>query len=125
MSTADTDRDSSPGFEREDVSGRGAAWFGIVFVVVTVVLVAVVTIFGQAVWKLGPDQTESAPGQQEVVGAPPLQANPSADLETYRARSRERLNSFGWVDRDRRIAHLPIGEAMRLEAGGGAKEPGR
>jgi hypothetical protein len=35
-----------------------------------------------------------------------------------RARDLERLGSFGWVDRQAGVAHIPIEEAMRLVVGG-------
>jgi hypothetical protein len=50
--------------------------------------------------------------------------------ERDRAARRERLGSWGWVDRAAGIAHVPIGEAMDLVAKGvrpapGAGEPAR
>ena len=38
--------------------------------------------------------------------------------ERAEARQRERLGSFGWVDRKAGVAHLPIDEAMRLVSQG-------
>jgi hypothetical protein len=35
-----------------------------------------------------------------------------------RAQRRERLGSYGWVDRDARVAHMPIERAMELVAKG-------
>lgn len=105
----------SPGYEPTDVPGRGIGWFAVSFVGLSVVLVVAVTIFGTAVWDLGPERPmETAPGRE--VPGPNLQADPAAELEAYRAEARERLESFGWVDRERGIAHIPIGEAMRLMA---------
>jgi len=48
--------------------------------------------------------------------APRLQLDPAADLATYRARERGRLESVGWVDRAHAVAHIPIEEAMREAA---------
>ncbi|HET6437421.1 MAG TPA: hypothetical protein VFG59_05130, partial [Anaeromyxobacter sp.] len=51
--------------------------------------------------------------------------------ERAEARARERLGSFGWVDRKAGLAHIPIDEAMRLVGQGvragpvsGAPPPG-
>ncbi len=64
---------------------------------------------------------------------PPLQPDPETDYEVMRARQLDRLESYGWVDREREIAHIPIDDAMDLvlqdepiardgAAGGGASE---
>ena len=44
---------------------------------------------------------------------PELQLNPAADLATFRAQKEQQLNSYGWVDRDKGIAHIPIAQAMQ------------
>lgn len=38
--------------------------------------------------------------------------------ERAKARQRERLDSYGWVDRQAGVVHIPIEEAMRLVASG-------
>jgi len=38
--------------------------------------------------------------------------------ERARARDRERLASYGWVDRKAGVAHIPVDQAMRLVAAG-------
>jgi hypothetical protein len=45
-----------------------------------------------------------------------LQTAPKSDVERLRAREDRRLNSFGWVDRDKQIARIPIEDAMKLLA---------
>lgn len=45
---------------------------------------------------------------------PRLQTMPKADLERLRAAEDQQLSSFGWVDRDKQIARIPIEEAMKL-----------
>ncbi|MFP5304991.1 MAG: SCO family protein [Gammaproteobacteria bacterium] len=45
---------------------------------------------------------------------PQHEVAPQPQLEAYLRRKRERLESYGWVDRDAGIAHIPIDEAMRL-----------
>jgi len=54
--------------------------------------------------------------------APPaLQQNPEADLARMQADQRRRLETYGWVDRDRGIARMPIAEAMDRLVGHGAR----
>ncbi|HEX5463010.1 MAG TPA: hypothetical protein VFX20_23830 [Steroidobacteraceae bacterium] len=43
---------------------------------------------------------------------PRLQTDPEADLAAYVRKERHLLNSYGWVDREHGIAHVPIEIAM-------------
>lgn len=45
---------------------------------------------------------------------PPLQPDPEPDYEALRDRQTERLETYGWVDRDEEIVRVPIEEAMEL-----------
>jgi hypothetical protein len=46
------------------------------------------------------------------IAAPRLQATPVDDYAHYLAGKRALLESAGWVDREQRIAHIPIERAM-------------
>jgi hypothetical protein len=48
--------------------------------------------------------------------SPRLQVSPHADLARINASEDAQLDSFGWVDRDRQIARMPIDRAMQLLA---------
>jgi hypothetical protein len=54
-----------------------------------------------------------------VYPAPRLQTDPAADLQRFTTQEFSRLNSVGWVDKDRGIVHIPIDEAMRRVAAQG------
>jgi hypothetical protein len=54
--------------------------------------------------------------------APRLQIDPAADLAAYRAAEERQLTGYGWVDKQRGIVRLPIGEAMRDVAAAGIKD---
>ena len=43
---------------------------------------------------------------------PRLQTDPQADLAAYVRKERHLLDSYGWVDRERGIAHIPVQIAM-------------
>ena len=62
-------------------------------------------------------------------GRPPeprLQANPRLDLQEMRAAENAVLQSYGWVDRDKGVARMPIDEAMKMmvQRGLPARDPG-
>jgi hypothetical protein len=46
------------------------------------------------------------------VPSPRLQAQPIEDYAHYFAEKRAQLESAGWIDREHRIAHIPIEQAM-------------
>jgi hypothetical protein len=48
--------------------------------------------------------------------APRLQYNEFADLAALRRVEQDRLETYGWVDRDHGVVHIPIEQAMRLTA---------
>jgi hypothetical protein len=56
-------------------------------------------------------------GDPAVKFPPPrLQPDPVADLNKFRAREEEILNSYGWVDRANGKVHIPIERAIDLVA---------
>lgn len=44
---------------------------------------------------------------------PPLQLNPAADLQKFAAQEDTQLDSYGWIDHAKGIAHIPIAQAMQ------------
>lgn len=50
---------------------------------------------------------------------PRLQTDAEADLRRFRANEEKRLNGYYWIDKQKGIAHIPIGQAMRKLAGSG------
>jgi hypothetical protein len=51
--------------------------------------------------------------------APRLQVDPEEDLARLRAAAEARLESYGWVDRQKGVVHIPIEQAMRQVAAKG------
>ncbi|WP_169980292.1 hypothetical protein [Tautonia rosea] len=50
----------------------------------------------------------------DLYPGPRLQEKPSRDMEVMRREVNERLDSYGWVDRDSGVAHIPIDRALSL-----------
>jgi hypothetical protein len=57
-----------------------------------------------------------------AMPAPQLQPDPAGDMRGYRRAAHDRLTSYGWVDRDKGIAHIPIDEAMHRIAERGIQD---
>jgi hypothetical protein len=53
------------------------------------------------------------------LAAPAITLDPelAARLHAYREAQRARLDSYGWIDREAGIAHIPIERALDLAAG--------
>jgi hypothetical protein len=47
---------------------------------------------------------------------PHLQPDPIADLNKFRIREEQRLNTYGWVDQQQNIIHIPIEKAIDIMA---------
>lgn len=50
---------------------------------------------------------------------PRLQPNPAADLNKFRTQEEQTLNSYGWVDPQTGVAHIPIEQAIDIIAARG------
>lgn len=53
--------------------------------------------------------------------APELQKNPQGDLQDFGRDQRATLSGYGWVDRSKGIARIPIEQAMQIVAARGAR----
>jgi hypothetical protein len=101
--------------ERSDVDPRliGALALGVaIFLLVT----------PYALLAVYPNAADHRSGPQAGLPQPPaprLQVHPKTDLDRLRTKERERLTTYGWVDRERRIVHIPIEQAMELLAARG------
>jgi hypothetical protein len=89
--------------------------------VILLLFVAVALALGGVAWLLsGYRQHARQPPLSELESqrllppAPRLQANPRQAGEAQLARQRVHLDSFGWVDREHHIVHLPLAHARQL-----------
>ena len=58
-----------------------------------------------------PIVTDTAP---RLPAAPRLQAKPENEMYEFRLKENADLHSYGWVDKDGGIVHIPIEDGMRL-----------
>lgn len=54
------------------------------------------------------------PLQTHFQGPSNLQVNTKLDMDLYRMKAEEQLNSYGWVSREAGVVHIPIDRAMAL-----------
>lgn len=96
--------------EPDDVTIRfGILWFGGIAIALGVVIAIAIALFPST-------PSQRAVGTLPNFPPPALQSSPRADMAQFRRAELERLNSTGWIDRDKGLVHIPIADAMRKVA---------
>jgi hypothetical protein len=106
---------------------RGLAWFAAALVGVTVMvqllLVVVMHGFSREEKQLETLALPRFAGDTGEYPAPRVQADPGTELKKMKAEDLGRLNTYGWVDRKARVAHIPIERAIEIVAEKGLRAP--
>jgi hypothetical protein len=124
------------GFEREDIGSRPVFGF-LISLAVTVGLVYFVVngVYGFLDHYLRAQDTQQSPLRpaletdtrdteaakvwtriNQTFPEPRLENDERNELTDFRLREEERLNSYGWVDQQAGVEHIPIERAMQLVA---------
>lgn len=114
-------RNPGVSYERTDANVRGVVWFLVILTVVGVLIHIVLA--GMYKYFAGPSVSlymhqavGSVYSQPPQPPEPRLQADPVADDNDMRANQNERLNTYGWVDQQQGVTHIPIEDAIDLLA---------
>jgi len=112
---------TSPGVRHEtsDVNIGAVFGFGAALVVVALLINLLTYVLfryfdAREGRRVTPQYPLAAGRETRVPPEPRLQTNPRQDLADFRARERETLTTYGWVDRNAGIVRIPIDEAIRL-----------
>ncbi len=130
----DGQRNPETSFEREDLSTRGVFVFMIGLAVVGLVIYFIIGGMYSFLDKYEHDQmttasplvTSRGPAARVVTkdymekfkanGAPVLESNERGQFKDFLLKQEDQLNSYGWVDQQAGVAHIPIERAMDLVA---------
>jgi hypothetical protein len=94
-------------YERSDVSLKVVGMIAVV-IVLTLTFMPLLIALGY------PTATSDVDKRPFIAPpAPVLQTDPEADLLQFRAKEKQRLSSYGWIDRAHGVVHIPIEEAMQ------------
>lgn len=122
--------DKDLGFEREDLGFRPVLGFLVslaVFGVLTYYVLWGMFHFLDAynrkhqpppnpMVKTNPDTRVVTPQTIQQFPEPRLEDDERTELNGFRYREEEQLNSYGWVDQNAGVVHIPIDQAMKLIA---------
>jgi hypothetical protein len=101
--------------EARDLRVRDVVLFGLVLTAVLVgshyVLIALMSEFRGQADRADRPRPPVRP-ERLVPPEPRLEESNSRDLEALRKAEDERLGSYGWVDRDRKVLRIPIDRAI-------------
>lgn len=105
--------------ETSDIDLRHIAMWSIALVILVVLLLALLLwLFGhfsKRENRLG-HRTAGVPAAAPMTAAPQLQISPRSDLAEMRAAEEKALHSYGWIDKEKGLARIPIERAMELLA---------
>ena len=103
------------GYEVTDANTHMLAWVGVGLAVGTIAMVLLVVVTYSVFVKQSPGIDSGPVGPVALPeGTPAIQPAPEVDLVAHRAAEAQRLTSYGWVDREAGIAHIPIEQAKAL-----------
>ncbi len=108
-------RNSQPGYEVRDARPRSLVIFALGL---TALALAVIL---SSVWLAAAFRKSAAAGQpspmasfRETPAGPLLQPNPAQQLASHRRWEDERLQGYGWIDRENGVVRIPISRALEL-----------
>jgi hypothetical protein len=105
--------------ERTDVDTRAILRFGagilVILVATFLVLAGLFGFFSTRESRLGRGPGRGLPPKQ-LPPEPRLETSPPANLAELRAAEEKALTNYGWVDREKGVARIPIERAMEIIA---------
>lgn len=114
----------SPQVMPDRISVRGLAFGGlIVAACIAIALIGAYLLLHVA--GPAPRLAEGVRPAPRIAGDVRLQVDPARDIGAFTAQKRRLIESYGWVDRERGIARIPVERAMAILASGSDAARGR
>ncbi len=106
------------GHEVRDTNTRNVVWLASALIVLVVVVFIIIGLLYNFLTISQAAQSASPPPLlQEAQGLPPgarLQRDPAQDMQTMGTEQEAILSSYGWVDKQAGVVHIPIERAIEL-----------
>ena len=134
MANADEPVNTTVAFESQDVSVSGVERVGLGLAIVVLVVLAVAGGLFRYFTRVQPVGTPEIaagmragehrlPPEPRLQGIPGDSVPPPEQLREFQAAAAAKLNSYGWVDGQQSVAHIPIEDAMELLVKNGLPQP--
>lgn len=91
-----------------------AIWLTVSAAVVHGLMYGMFYLFAEQRMAVAEPEFPLAKGESRLPAGPRLQRFPANEIFEFRTTENERLNNYGWIDRDAGTVHIPIADAMRL-----------
>jgi hypothetical protein len=121
MATEDQARKQAPprgkeGYEHKDANVRSLYIYGLTL---AILIAMVMVAMDRTYWFLAKIESLGPPASpfEKVRVLPPqprLQVQPGLDLKSYCEMEQLRLNTYGWVDQNNGLIHIPVARAMEM-----------
>ena len=107
------------GHELSDLSPKSISVFAVGLA--ALVVIALLVCYALLVWLITSDARRAEPPnplavQPQPMAQPRLAVEPGRALKTMRQQEEARLKSFGWIDQEKGIVHIPIERAIDILA---------
>src|SRR5688572_24993266 len=116
------------GYESSDVSlSVLVKWIAYLFIFIGVTSLLTLVIYWVFVPGTKIDQSSGATVGKLPEGVPAIQTHPKFDMKVFREQEEAKAAGFGWTDKGKGIAHVPVDEKLDEIAKSGAlpkAEPG-
>ncbi len=113
---AETLQHPAPRHETTDTRIAPVVWGGVVLAVAAALTAAVAYgVFDYLATRPVPQSNPMAAEEQQVPPEPRIEEHPTIELRDLRQAEDQRLDSYGWVDRDKGTVHIPVDRAMELQ----------
>ena len=99
-------------YEHLGVNIRVLGLIGVGIVILAILIHASVFVMYRSFLKHPPQNIADIQGDLQNFPQPRLQAEPQDDRRQFEAAKRHDLTTYGWVDKSRGVAHIPIDKAM-------------
>jgi len=114
-----TARSAESGHEVSDINPKRVAMVGLALA--TVIAVSLLVTYGLFYYFYrGETRTRPLPSplsySREPTPEPRLSVEPGKDLKILRSEEDAMLKSYGWIDRDKGVVHIPIDRAIEILA---------
>lgn len=92
--------------------------FGMLVVVVVIGIILSAVVYKNMGWfmRQDPATPQFQATSDQLPPMPRLEVRGWKDMDEFRAAEQKQLESYGWVDKDRKIVRIPIEKAMELTA---------